>query len=60
MPFDKRKRLSSTPWTILDGTMILEVPVQKGKIPEEMLDYANEKKVLIRDENGNVLNPKKK
>ena len=39
---------------VLDGQMILEVPVQKKLVPESILKYAREKKIQIRDINGNV------
>jgi hypothetical protein len=38
--------------------MILEVPVQKNKVPKEILDYAKERGIVIRDEQGRVLNSK--
>ena len=38
----------------LKGKMILEVPVQKKSIRESILKYAREKKIQIRDINGNV------
>ena len=38
----------------LKGEMILEVPVQKKLVPESILKYAREKKIQIRDINGNV------
>ena len=38
----------------LKGQMILEVPVQKKLVPESILKYAREKKIQIRDINGNV------
>ena len=39
---------------VLRGKMILEVPVQKKLVPESILKYAREKKIQIRDINGNV------
>ena len=39
---------------VLDGQMILEVPVQKESVRESILKYAREKKIQIRDINGNV------
>ena len=39
---------------VLRGKMILEVPVQKKSVPESILKYAREKKIQIRDINGNV------
>ncbi len=41
-----------------DSVMILEVPVQKNKVPKEILDYAKERGIVIRDEQGRVLNSK--
>ncbi|MGF7088636.1 hypothetical protein JOD24_002485 [Kroppenstedtia sanguinis] len=41
----------------ITGDMILEVPVQKGKVPKEILDHATKKDIEIRDETGKVLNP---
>ena len=38
----------------LKGQMILEVPVQKESVRESILKYAREKKIQIRDINGNV------
>ena len=38
----------------LKGKMILEVPVQKKSVRESILKYAREKKIQIRDINGNV------
>ena len=39
---------------VLRGKMILEVPVQKKSVRESILKYAREKKIQIRDINGNV------
>ncbi len=39
---------------VFRGKMILEVPVQKKSVPESILKYAREKKIQIRDINGNV------
>ena len=39
---------------VLRGKMILEVPMQKKLVPESILKYAREKKIQIRDINGNV------
>ena len=39
---------------VLRGKMILEVPVQKESVRESILKYAREKKIQIRDINGNV------
>ena len=38
----------------LKGEMILEVPVQKKSVPKSILKYAQDKKIQIRDINGNV------
>ena len=38
----------------LKGEMILEVPVQKKSVRESILKYARDKKIQIRDINGNV------
>ena len=38
----------------LKGKMILEVPVPKKSVRESILKYAQEKKIQIRDINGNV------
>ena len=38
----------------LKGEMILEVPVQKKLVPKSILKYAQDKKIQIRDINGNV------
>ncbi|MCS1350747.1 hypothetical protein [Mechercharimyces sp. CAU 1602] len=40
----------------LKGEMILEVPVQKKEVPQEILDYASDRDIIIRDEKGNILN----
>ncbi len=43
--------------TKLEGDLILEIPVQKsGKIPQSILDYANENFIKIRDINGKIYN----
>ncbi|WP_309067888.1 hypothetical protein, partial [Microbacterium sp.] len=41
---------------VLEGDPILEVPVQNGTVPQEIIDYANglEPRVIIRDVLGNV------
>lgn len=41
---------------LLEGTQILEVPVQKKSIPKSILDYATEKGIIIRDTAGQVYN----
>lgn len=40
----------------LQGEMILEVPVQKGKIPQSIINEANRYRILIRDINGKIYN----
>ncbi len=40
----------------IDGKMILEIPVQKKKVPKKILDYAKTRNIEIRDENGRKLN----
>jgi hypothetical protein len=40
----------------IEGQMILEVPVQKGPIPQEILDLAILEKIKIRDILGHVYN----
>ncbi len=44
-----------SPGDILEGQKILEVPVQ-NTIPQEILDYATLKDVVIRDINGKCYN----
>ena len=39
---------------ILDGQMILEVPVQKKGIPKRILEYAEDRDIQIRDTNGKI------
>jgi hypothetical protein len=39
----------------LDGRKILEVPVQNGPIPQDILDDAARRNIRIRDEQGRVL-----
>lgn len=42
---------------ILDGQMILEVPVQKkADIPPNVLEYAKKNDIIIRDVNGKIYN----
>ena len=41
---------------ILQGQMILEVPVQEESVPERVLDYANEHRIKIRDTNNKIYN----
>ncbi len=41
---------------ILDGQMILEVPVQKAKISPNVLKYANDHRIKIRDIKGKYYN----
>lgn len=43
-------------WDILQGQMILEVPVQEEPVPERVLDYANEHRIKIRDTNNKIYN----
>ena len=38
----------------LKGQILLEVPVQKKLVPKSILKYARDKKIQIRDINGNV------
>lgn len=38
----------------LRGQMILEVPVQTNKVPQKVLDFARQKKIQIRDIEGNI------
>lgn len=40
----------------LKGQMILEVPRQKGAVPQKVLEHATDKQVLIRDTNGKIYN----
>ncbi|WP_445338027.1 hypothetical protein [Clavibacter sp. CFBP 8614] len=40
----------------LQGEMILEVPPQLNKIPQEVLDYARDNDVIIRDSAGRIYN----
>ena len=39
----------------LDGKMFLEVPPQTSPVPKEIIDYAAERKIYIRDTLGNIL-----
>ena len=39
---------------ILDGQMILEVPVQEANIPPNVLEYAKKNDIIIRDVNGKI------
>ena len=41
---------------ILDGQMILELPVQKAKIPPNVLEYAKKHYIKIRDIKGKFYN----
>ena len=41
---------------ILDGQMILEVPVQEEKISPKVLDYAKKHRIKIRDIKGKFYN----
>lgn len=38
----------------LKGRMVLEVPPQKGAVPQKVLDRARDKHVIIRDTNGKI------
>jgi hypothetical protein len=40
----------------LSGDKILEVPLQKGEIPSEILEHASKNNVTIRDINGKIYN----
>ena len=40
----------------INSQMILEVPAQNGPIPRTVLDYATQKKIIIRDINGHPYN----
>jgi uncharacterized protein YukE len=40
--------------TTLEGEMILEVPVQEGGVPAEIIRYADRYDITIRDEEGHV------
>jgi len=40
----------------LKGQLYLEVPVQKDDVPTEILDYAKNKRIIIRDINGKKYN----
>jgi hypothetical protein len=42
---------------LLQGKMVLEVPVQSRPIPQSVLDLANELDIKIRDVTGHVYNP---
>ena len=41
---------------VLKGQMILEVPVQKAEIPPNVLEYANDHRIKIRDIKGKSYN----
>ncbi|MCA1691747.1 MAG: hypothetical protein LC733_05930, partial [Actinobacteria bacterium] len=41
---------------VLTGQSILEVPPQRTPVPQEILDYASDNGILIRDSTGRVLN----
>ena len=38
----------------ISGDMILEVPVQKNKVPQTILDFAKSENIVIRDILGNI------
>ena len=40
----------------MTGNLILEIPEQKGPIPQSVIDYANNKGIIIRDVNGKEYN----
>ena len=41
---------------VLDGQMILEVPVQTKAVPKRVIDYASLKGIKIRDTNNHIYN----
>ena len=41
---------------VLDGQMILEVPVQAKAVPKRVIDYASLKGIKIRDTNNHIYN----
>ena len=41
---------------VLDGQMILEVPIQDKVVPKKVIDYANKHYIKIRDINGKIYN----
>jgi hypothetical protein len=43
--------------TTLEGQMILEIPVQDAAVPQDLIKYAAERDIIIRDENGHVWEP---
>ena len=40
----------------MTGNLILEIPEQKGSIPQSVIEYANNKGIIIRDVNGKEYN----
>lgn len=52
------ERISGSDGEMLDGDLILEVPVQNGDVPQSVIDHANSKdpRVTIRDVLGNEYN----
>ncbi len=38
----------------LDGQMILEIPPQKNPVPQNVIDHARNKDIIIRDINGTI------
>lgn len=40
----------------MTGNLILEIPEQKGPIPQSVIDYVNNKGIIIRDVNGKEYN----
>ena len=51
---EKKTRASNT--FGMTGNLILEIPEQKGPIPQSVIDYANNKGIIIRDVNGKEYN----
>ena len=41
----------------LDGMKVLEVPPQRGPLPQSIIDLADDLDIVIRDTNGHVYNP---
>lgn len=40
----------------MTGNLILKIPEQKGPISQSVIDYANNKGIIIRDVNGKEYN----
>ncbi len=51
-----RKIFKKNKGNVLNGQMILEVPVQKADIPPNVLEYAKKNDIIIRDVNGKIYN----